>query len=304
LARLLLFGHLTVDDTVMPDGRSAMGTLGGNVIYATVGAHLWTDDLAMVSRLGRRYPQSLLDQIAAAGLRVDGLVPTTYNRIRQWQLYDDEGGRTYVPLASSGTYEDLAPRAAEIPATVSEDVRACHIAPMPIARQAELVLWARERGAHVTLDPHPDWIAGHEREWRQLLPMVDVFLPSREEACALLGQWPGADEAARRLTEFGAGVVCLKLGAEGALVYRAEDGWCRRCDSALSDPVDTTGCGDAFCGGFLAGWREAGDLGTAVLYGTVSATFVAEDFGASSALRRNQPEARSRLARLSEAGAS
>ena len=304
MAKLLLFGHLTIDDTVMPDGRSAMGTLGGNVIYASAGAHLWTDDLAMVSRLGRRYPQSLLDQIAAAGLRIDGLVPTSYNRIRQWQLYDDEGGRTYVPLASSGTYEDLAPRAAEIPAMVAEDVRACHIAPMPIERQTELVSWARERGAHVTLDPHIDWIAGHEEDWGRLLPLVDVFLPSREEACAVLGEWPGAEEAARRLTDLGAGVVCLKLGSDGALVYRAADGWFRRCDSALSDPVDPTGCGDAFCGGFLAGWCEAGDLGTAVLYGTVSATFVAEDFGVASALRRDQPEARRRLARLRAAKAS
>lgn len=283
----------------MPDGRTAMGTLGGNVIYATVGAHLWTDDLAMVSRLGRGYPQNLLDQVTAAGLRADGLVPTSHNSIRQWQLYDDEGGRNYVRLASAGSYEDLAPRAAEIPPQVADGVRACHVAPMPIERQAELVSWARQRGAHVTLDPHIDWITGHEEAWRRLLPLVDVFLPSREESCAVLGDWPGAEAAARRLAELGAAVVCLKLGPEGALVYRAADGWRWRCDSALSNPVDTTGCGDAFCGGFLAGWCEAGDLRTAVLYGSVSASFVAAGFGAAHALRRDQPEARRRLAHLS-----
>jgi len=282
----------------MPDGRTAMGALGGNVVYATVGAHLWTDDLAMVSRLGRGFPPSLLDQVTAAGLRVDGLVPTSHNGIRQWQLYDVEGGRTYLRLASAGTYEDLAPRASEIPAQMAADLRACHIAPMPIDRQAELVAWAKQRGAHVTLDPHIDWIRGHEDAWRRLLPQVDVFLPSREESCALLGDWPGAEAAARRLAELGAAVTCLKLGPEGAVVYQAADGAVWRCDSALTDPVDTTGCGDAFCGGFLAGWCEAGDLRTAILYGTVSASFVGEDFGAAHALVRDQAEARRRLAGL------
>ena len=81
-------------------------------------------------------------------------------------------------------------------------------------------------------------------------------------------------------------------------MYQAADGAVWRCDSALTDPVDTTGCGDAFCGGFLAGWCEAGDLRTAILYGTVSASFVGEDFGAAHALVRDQAEARRRLAGL------
>ena len=270
----------------MPDGRTAMGALGGNVVYATVGAHLWTDDLAMVSRLGRGFPPSLLDQVTAAGLRVDGLVPTSHNGIRQWQLYDVEGGRTYLRLASAGTYEDLAPRASEIPAQMAADLRACHIAPMPIDRQAELVAWAKQRGAHVTLDPHIDWIRGHEdatanhdgppaRATDQRGVAGTIQIACR---CTAVSSWPSP---------------VASPDTDRGLLKKNGCGIC-----ALTDPVDTTGCGDAFCGGFLAGWCEAGDLRTAILYGTVSASFVGEDFGAAHALVRDQAEARRRLAGL------
>jgi ribokinase len=174
--------------------------------------------------------------------------------------------------------------------------RACHVAPLRLDLQAALVDWAKERGATVTVDPHFDSVAGQAAAWRELLPLVDAFLPSREEAQELLGEWPGAEAAARGLAELGAAVVCLKLGPEGALVYRAADGWLWRADSGVSNPIDTTGCGDSFCGGFLAGWCESGDLRTAVLYGTVSASFVASGFGAEHCLLRDQAEARRRLA--------
>jgi sugar/nucleoside kinase (ribokinase family) len=294
----LLFGNLTIDDTVLPDGRTAMGTLGGNVVYAAIGAHLWTDDVAMVSRLGRGYPGELLERMVEAGLRIDGLVPADRPRIRQWQLYDVEGGRTYVPLASAGTYADLAPRPEEVPEHLLGDLRGCHVAPMRLDIQGRLVEWARGRGATVTLDPHFDSVAGQADAWRSLLPMVDLFLPSREEAQALLGGWPGAEAAARELTRWGPAAVCVKAGAEGARIHVAGSGAGLSVPSAVRRCVDTTGCGDAFCGGMLVGWLESADLGRAGLMGAVAASFVAEDFGAAHALRPDRTRARQRLEEL------
>ena len=90
MARYLLFGHLTIDDTVLPDGRTAMGMVGGNVLYAAIGTHVWTDDLAIIARPGQGYPPGLIDELATCGYQVDGLIPCESQRIRQWQLYDDE----------------------------------------------------------------------------------------------------------------------------------------------------------------------------------------------------------------------
>lgn len=298
LTRFLCLGNLTIDDTVMPDGRTAMASPGGNTLYAAIGARVWTDDVAMVTRKGEGYPPEILDALHRAGYETDGLVPSPLPRIRQWQLYDVEGGRTYVRLASSPNYAEATPAPGEIPGHLASGAVACHVCPVPVPVQEPLIRWSRERGLLTTVDPHHEWVRGREAEWRRILPLVDVFLPSREEAKELLGGWPGPLAAARALAGWGARLVCLKLGADGALVYDAvtERSW--RIPTVTQAPVDTTGCGDAFCGGFLVGWTEAGDPVTGARYGTVSASFVAAGFGAGHALVPDRPEGQRRLAAL------
>jgi len=131
-----------------------------------------------------------------------------------------------------------------------------HVAPLQLDLQAELVDWARERGATVTLDPHFDSVTGQAAAWREPAPLVDAFLPSREEAQEILGAWPGAEAAARGLAELGARSSASSSGPRLA--------W------SIAPPTTGSGtptrefrtrsthrCGDAFCGGFLAGWCES-----------------------------------------------
>lgn len=294
----LVFGNLTLDDTVFPDGRTAFGAMGGNVLYATLGVRLWTSSVAMVSRVGAGYPEELLRAFAEAGLRTDGLVRSPHRHIRQWQLYDVEGGRTYVPLRSSATYVELTPAPGEIPAPVTGGVRSAHVAPLRVDLQAALVDWLKARGAAVTLDPHPDSIQGEAAAWAALLPRVDAFLPSREEAELLLGDWPGPEAAAVALSGMGPPVVCVKLGPDGCVAYDARSRRTTRRASATRRVVDVTGCGDAFCGGFLAGWTDSGDVGRGCAYGSVSAAVVAGGDGAAHALRCDPAAARARLEEL------
>ena len=297
----LVFGNLTIDDTVFPDGSTAMGTMGGNAVYATAGARLWTHSVAMVSRLGTGYPDRLLRDLERAGLRTDGLIPSAHHHIRQWQLYDVEGGRTYVPLRSSATYADLTPAPDEIPARVCRGLRSAHVAPLRVDLQAALVEWLKARGATVTLDPHFDSVAGEAGEagaWAALLPSVDAFLPSREEAEALLGCWPGPAEAAVALSRLGPAVVCVKLGAEGCVAYDARDRRVWRLPSPARRVVDVTGCGDAFCGGFLVGWAASGDVARGCALGSAAAAVVAGGYGAAHALACDPDEARVHLDRI------
>lgn len=60
--------------------------------------------------------------------------------------------------------------------------------------------------------------------------------------------------AARRIHDLGAGMVCLTLGAEGCYVDDGRDPFL--LESRPVDVKDTTGAGDAFWAGFLAGWLE------------------------------------------------
>jgi sugar/nucleoside kinase (ribokinase family) len=62
--------------------------------------------------------------------------------------------------------------------------------------------------------------------------------------------------AVRELAKLGARTAVIKLGAEGAIGRRGSE--LVRMPAATATPVDPTGCGDAFCGGFLVGLAETG----------------------------------------------
>ena len=291
----LVFGHLLVEDTVMPGGERALGRLGGDAVYATVGAHIWTDRVASVGRVGHNFPREHIAALERAGYETAGLVPCEHNTLRLWVHYDERGGREYTFRDDSGTYAELTVSPQEVPAQLARDLVGCHVAPVPFEQQEALVRWARDRARCVTVDPHYEWMRGHAEAWRRLLPLVDVFLPSREEAEDLLGHWRGAEAAARALADWGASVVCLKLGSDGAFVHERASGRAWRVPPVKTEPTDVTGCGDAFCGGFVVGFCETGDPYTAACYGAVSSSFVAADFGAAHALVVDRAEARRRL---------
>ena len=80
------------------------------------------------------------------------------------------------------------------------------------------------------------------------------------------------------------------MGAEGSFT-RTRDGAFRT--PAFKVPVsDTTGCGDAFCGGFVAGLVEGLDLESACRLGAATAALVATGLGSDAGVRdRAQVEA-------------
>ena len=97
-------------------------------------------------------------------------------------------------------------------------------------------------------DPDGIWLD----KIRAVLPHLDLFMPSKAEAEQLTGE-SDPHKMADRLFALGCGSVVIKLGKRGALVCPQKDK--RYLIPAISGvkPLDTTGAGDAFCAGFLAG---------------------------------------------------
>jgi ribokinase len=140
---------------------------------------------------------------------------------------------------------------------------------------------ARAAGATTTLDT--GWAP--EGEWAAVKPVlcqVDYLLPNAAE-CAELAAATGwrrdgddhsvARSAAEALHEQGP-AVAVKLGAAGGLVV-ARDGVTRVHGRAVA-PVDTTGAGDCFNAGFIAGLLDgstpAESLKRAVSSGAIAVT--------------------------------
>jgi sugar/nucleoside kinase (ribokinase family) len=290
---LWVLGNLTIDDVVLPDGTTAMGLCGGNAVYAALGAAIWRRDVALSVRIGPDFPRAHMNQIERAGIEV-ALVEVTTPSIHQWALYEPDDVRRFVTWVSSGTHADQSIRPDELPAGMA-GAGACHVAPMPLTIQAALLRrLKRRRPELLSLDPHDEYIAGHEAELLALLQDVDIFMPSRKEARLVHGR-DDPEQAARAFVRAGAGIVAIKLGPDGSIVC-GTDGVAHQVPAVPAAVVETTGAGDAYCGGFLAAYRNRPDAVEAACHGAVSASFAVERRGAVALVDIEPKEAQRRLA--------
>ncbi|MEU8504156.1 PfkB family carbohydrate kinase [Streptomyces brevispora] len=98
-----------------------------------------------------------------------------------------------------------------------------------------------------------------------LVEGVDLLLPNADEARLLTGLPEPADAAAK--LSLLVGQVVVTLGRDGALLAAGGAVTGRVPAEPVRDPVDSTGAGDAFTGGFLAARLAGGDAATAAAAG-------------------------------------
>ena len=115
------------------------------------------------------------------------------------------------------------------------------------------------------------------------LAMADIVFPSEDEALELWGL-RDADAVLDHVLAFGPRIVALKRGDRGAIVATPE----RRAEIAPAPctPVDSTGAGDAFAGGFLARYLETGDPFEAGRYAARVAAGTVSGYGAVAPIPR------------------
>jgi sugar/nucleoside kinase (ribokinase family) len=140
----------------------------------------------------------------------------------------------------------------------------------------ELLAAAKALGATTSVDVlapgDPDLLA-----WiTDCLPHTDYLLPNDEQVYGFTGT-TSLEEGARALIAAGAGCVAVTQGAKGALVVTAEE--TLEVPAYAIEPVDTTGCGDAFSAGFLRGISLGLDHRAAAELGCAAAAQVAQGVG-------------------------
>jgi sugar/nucleoside kinase (ribokinase family) len=141
---------------------------------------------------------------------------------------------------------------------------------------------AKKRGRTVTFD----LIAANAETAKivmPLLPYIDYFMPSIEEAKDMSGQ-STAEDCAKFYLDKGAACCVFTLGGDGAF-YAHKDG--TRLASPAYDikVVDTTGCGDAFDAGFIAALHHKMDVETSLRFAQASAGLVATGLGSDAGIQ-------------------
>jgi 2-dehydro-3-deoxygluconokinase len=145
---------------------------------------------------------------------------------------------------------------------------------------------AREAGTRVTYDPNLRlrlWPMERARAIIEAtIPLVDVFLPSLDEALAL-ADTDSLETAFDWCARCGAKQVVLKCGADGAWVWRQGSHAGRTAKHVPPfrvQPLDATGAGDCFDGTLVARLVAGDELEDAVRYANVAAALSTTGYGA------------------------
>ena len=294
--RLVCLGNLTIDDVVLPDGRELLGCIGGDALYAALGARLFDPSTEMVAPVGTDFPPAILHRIAEAGLSSAGLAPRSASTLHNRVVYEVDGRRTWTLYSSDDDFHALSPRPADVP-SIYRDAAGFLVLAMTLEAQEVLVADLKDTGALIALDPQEDYIDGNEARLRRLIAATDVFMPSAEEVRRLLGHedWEGA---ARTFAGWGPRIVVVKLGADGCLVHHRDAGKTFRVPAHPAEVADTTGAGDSFCGGFVAALLCHGaDVADSARAGAVAASYAVEGRGVEAMFSATPFDALTRLSR-------
>ncbi len=147
---------------------------------------------------------------------------------------------------------------------------------------ANLLSEARKGGTTISADliaPGPHTLDSI----KAVAPCLDYFMPSIDEALEISGQ-ATVEAAADFFFELGVNTCVIKCGGEGAYISN-QNGVSEKIPVIRDvNVVDTSGCGDSFCGGFNVGLSKGFDLITSAHFASATAAQVASGFGSQGSL--------------------
>lgn len=300
----LVFGNLTREFHFLADAQPRLDVPGGSLLYAAAGLKVWESEIGLVSRVGDDYPRAWLNDLKARGLDTMGVKILPQNLdVREFLAYDENFEATNVnpitqfarrgitfPKSLLG-YQPPSEREPQeagklLVTDIPEDyhsARAALFCPMELSTQNQLIAGLKRGSVHTfILDPAPaDLTPKARRKLPALLNGVTALLLSEEELRNLYwGETHDLWEMAKAVSSYGCEYVVVKCGAQGQLLYVADNKRRIEIPAYPARIADVTGVGDAFDGGFLAGYCKNYDPLEGVFYGSVSASLKLEGSGA------------------------
>ena len=326
----IIAGQLRRDYVLFPDGKMLLDVPGGNLIYAAVGLGIWKPEVmpGLVARVGEDYPREWLERFDSAGFDTRGIriLPEALD-LRSFYVYTDLTRRLFEdPVGHFARLGQPLPKAllnyktkphlfdgrtklspislrqGDIPEDFL-DASAAHLCPVDYLTHTLLPAVLRQAGfTTVTLDPSAGTMT--PTFWNDIPALVTgltAFLPAEDEMRTLFhGRSTDLWEMAEALGSYGCEFIVIKRGESGQYLYDSTTHTRWEISAYPARVADPTGAGDAFCGGFLAGYRQTYDPVQAVLYGGISASLVVEGSGPFYALEALPGLAQARLEALRE----
>lgn len=216
-------------------------------------------DVAFIGKVGADLQGDLLVKtLEDNGVNVEHMIQDAeYFTTLAFVQINEKGERKFSFARKPGA--DTQIRKDELNKKVLEDAKVFHFGSLSLCEEPsrettwEAVTIAKEAGAIISYDPNYRELLWENKasaiaQMRSVIGLVDIMKISDEETELLTGKTePKA--AAKILIEQGVGVVVVTLGGDGALV-QTKHGSIKVAGYKVQ-PIDTTGAGDSFWGGFV-----------------------------------------------------
>lgn len=312
LYRFVIAGRLNRDYILPISGKPLMDGLGGNLAYAAVGLSLWHGTAGLVARVDAAFPKGKLQRFQQLGFDLSGISTTPYPLdMRRFLAYADDGTaytknpvqhfadrgipfppallgyQPGAPQYSSRT--QTTPRAVQISELPDEylEASAVHICQIDyLSHQLLPSLFRQGRATTITLSSDPGYMS--PTFWDEipgLLSEITAFITTEAEMRAVFhGKQTDLWVMAEQISRWGPEFILIRSERWGYGLFDRDRGKRLVIPDYQTRVVDPTGAGDAFAGGFLAGYRQYYDPVEAALMGSAAASLIAEGVGVFFAL--------------------
>ena len=270
---ILIIGTVALDSIETPFGK-VKKALGGSATYASFAASFFSKS-ALISVIGNDFPKEYIELLKKRNIDLNGLKIT--GKTFHWDgFYEYDMNEAKTRKTELNSLEHFK---VEVPEKYKK-IKYVFLANIDPEQQLE-TLRQMNKPDFVVLDTMNFWINNKKKSLIEVIKKVDVLLLNDGEARQLFNT-VNLLKAAEEALKLGPKYVIIKKGEHGALLF-TDDTHFNAPGYPLEVLKDPTGCGDSFAGGMMGYLAKTNNLSEsnirkAIIYGSVIASFNAEDF--------------------------
>ncbi|MFD2257816.1 PfkB family carbohydrate kinase [Luteolibacter algae] len=311
---VLIGGSIAIDNIKTPTAEGK-NLLGGSASFTGIAASYFTDPVHLIGVIGQDFPQEHLDLFASRNISTSGLERSEGDTFSWTGEYHENMNDRDTLAVAINVLENWEPK---IPAEIAS-APIVVLANMHPLNQLQMIDQLTAERPFIAADTMDLWITIANEDLHKVLLKIDLLVINESEARDFC-KTANLITAGQRLLEKGPRNVVIKLGEFGAILFSKHPEGSPateftlpgtnydlfRCAAfPLVEVADPTGAGDSFLGalaGYLASTGKTDfsfdDIRSAIVYGSVVASFTCEAFSANRLAHISRDEIENRLTLL------
>ena len=294
MKKTLIVGTVAYDEIETPTESSGK-ILGGAGTYIGLSASIFDIKPSIVSIVGGDFEQTHLGLLKSKGIDISSIEVVPKGKTFYWKgKYHKDWNKRDTLNTQLNVLADFNPK-------LNDDQKHSEIivlGNLHPAVQNTVLNQIKAENKCVILDTMNFWMDNALEELHSVISRVDIIIINDEEAIQLSGK-DTLFAAAQEIMSYGPSHIVIKKGEHGAMLFGESEFF-----TTPAFPVhlvkDPTGAGDCFAGGFAGYLAKCNEfdfqnLKTAVVHGTINASFCVEGFGTSSIQKLDKEKAKSRF---------